>query len=304
MQKDTICGLSKEEHFASGHKACAGCGAALVPRYALKAAGKNTIVCNATGCLEVFSTAYPETAWKVPWIHVTFENAASVASGIDKALTKQGKRDKLNLLVFGGDGGTFDIGFQFLSGAIERGHKFTYICYDNEAYMNTGIQRSGSTPKYAATTTSPAGKKIHGKTEFKKPMPFIIGAHKNVYVATANIAFPQDFVAKVKKALAYDGPSYIQVYAPCPTGWKFASDMTIEISKMAFNTNIYPLFEIEDGVITLNREPSNKRPVEDFFKMQGRLKHLNDKEIRDVQKHVDKEFERIKHLSAMKITVF
>ena len=294
--------IPKDELFAKGHRACAGCGAAIMVRLALKAAGKNTIVVCATGCLEVFSTPYPQTSWKVPFIHVAFENAAAVASGIDKALEKLGKREKTNILVFGGDGGTFDIGLQALSGAAERGDNICYICYDNAAYMNTGVQRSGATPKYAATTTSPVGKAIHGKQQFKKNMPLIMAAH-NAYVATANIAYPQDFISKIKKALIKKGPSYIQVYSPCVPGWKYPSSNTIDIAKLAFSTNVYPLYEIEDGIVTINQSLSNPKPVKEYLETQGRFKHLNENEIKDIQDHINSEFEKLKKLEENKIKI-
>lgn len=294
--------IPKDELFAQGHRACAGCGAAIMARLALKAAGKNTIVVCATGCLEVFSTPYPQTSWKIPFIHVAFENAAAVASGVDKALEKLGKREKTNILVFGGDGGTFDIGLQALSGAAERGDNICYICYDNAAYMNTGVQRSGATPKYAATTTSPAGKAIHGKQQFKKNMPLIMAAH-NAYVATANVAYPQDFISKIKKALSKKGTSYIQVYSPCVPGWKYPSSNTIDIAKLAFSTNVYPLYEIEDGIVTINQSPPSPKPVKDYLKTQGRFKHLNENEIKDIQNNVDSEFEKLKKLEESKIKI-
>lgn len=284
--------IPKEELFAQGHRACAGCGVSLAARYALKAAGKNTIVVNATGCLEVFSTPYPESAWEIPWIHGAFENAASIASGVAAAIKKS--KQKTNLLVFGGDGGTFDIGFQALSGAIERGHKFCYICVDNEAYMNTGIQRSGSTEKYASTTTTPAGKVVHGKQEFKKEMPFIIAGHnENVYVATASVAFPQDFINKVKKALTHNGPSYIQIFSSCPTGWKSLGNFSVEIAKQAVLTRVVPLFEIEKGKLTLNRRIDTPNKIQDYLMHQGRFKHLNEKEIKELQDHINEKYERI-----------
>ncbi len=301
MEK-TIAGISTEEFFASGHRACAGCGVALAARHALKAAGKNTIVVTATSCLEVFSTPYPETSWKVPWIHGAFENAAAIASGIDRALKTLGKRKDTNLLVFGGDGGTFDIGLQALSGATERGDNFCYVCFDNGAYMNTGIQRSGATPKYASTTTSPAGKLVHGKTEFKKPMPFIMAAHK-AYVATANIAFPLDFINKVKKGLAFNWPTYIEVYVPCPTGWKFANSQTINIAKLAFETKVTPLYEIENGILTISRKPAKEIPVKEYLKLQGRFKHVTDDEIIDIQQYVNSEWQRLLDLEKTKARI-
>ncbi|MCX6709930.1 MAG: thiamine pyrophosphate-dependent enzyme [Candidatus Woesearchaeota archaeon] len=295
-------GLPEEEYFASGHRACAGCGAAIVLRHLLKAAGKNTIVVSATGCMEVVSSPYPETAWKVPWIHSAFENASAVASGIDAALKKAGKRDKTNILVIGGDGGTFDIGLQSLSGAAERGNKFTYICYDNEAYMNTGIQRSGSTPKYASTTTSPYGEKIHGKQQFKKDMPFILAAHSS-YSATANISEFQDFFQKVKKSFSRPGLSYIQVFSPCPTGWKYPTELGIKIAKLAFDSRVTPIYEIEGGVLKITRETPKPVPVLDYLKSQKRFE-LNEKEAAEVQEYVDSEWKRIKSLNDSKIKIF
>jgi pyruvate ferredoxin oxidoreductase beta subunit len=289
-KKKEINKIPTEELFAQGHRACAGCGPAIVARMILKAAGKNTIVVNATGCLEVASTPYPQSAWKIPWIHGAFENASAIASGVDAALKKLNK--KTNLIVIGGDGGTFDIGFQALSGAAERGHNFCYICYDNGAYMNTGIQRSGATPKYASTTTTPGGKKIHGKQQFKKNMPFIVAAH-GAYVATANIAFPQDFIEKIRKGIEFKGPAYVQIYSPCPTGWKYPGDMTIEMAKLAYQTKITPLYEIKEGVLGFTRKVASKKPVEEYLKLQGRFKHMNAKEIQDVQKFVDTEYEKL-----------
>lgn len=298
-----IAGLPEEEYLASGHTACAGCAAPLVVRTVLKTTGKDTIVCNATGCLEVFTTPHPRSAWKVPWIHSAFENAAAVASGVDAALKMNKKRDKTHIVVFGGDGSTFDIGFGAISGAFERGEKIIYVCYDNEAYMNTGIQRSGATPKYASTTTTPAGKAIPGKKEFSKPLPFILAAH-NAYVATANVAFLQDLSAKVKKAMAFDGPSYIQVYAPCPTGWKHPSEITVDIAKLAFNTNAHPLYEIENGVLKVNRKPPKFTTVEEYLSKQGRFKHMTKEHIAEVQEHITANWERLNKLSESGLQLF
>lgn len=290
----TINNLPVEEFFEKGHRGCAGCGQAIAARIAAKAGGKNAIIVNSTGCMEVFSTPYPETAWKVPWIHGAFENAAPIASGIDKALVKLKKRDKVNLLVFCGDGATFDIGFGALSGAVERGDRFCFVCFDNEAYMNTGIQRSGATPKFASTTTSPVGKKIHGKMHFKKPLPLILAAHgKHVYVANANIAFPHDFYQKVKKGLSHKGPSYIQVYVPCPTGWNFPPNLTIEVAKAALNAKVTPLYEIENGVLKFTQKPSKEIPVKEYFKLQRRFKHMKENEIEEVQKHINEQWEKL-----------
>ncbi|MBW2971885.1 pyruvate synthase subunit beta [Candidatus Woesearchaeota archaeon] len=295
--------LPERELFAPGHTGCAGCGAPIVARIILKVGGPDTIVCNNTGCMEVFTTPHPRTSWKVPWIHAAFENAAAVASGVDKAMKRLGTRDKTNLVVLGGDGSTFDIGFGALSGMLERGHKATYVCYDNEAYMNTGIQRSGATPKYANTTTTPAGRKIHGKTEFTKPLPFIVAAH-GAYTATANVAFPQDLAAKLKKSFGFNGPSYIQVFAPCPTGWHHPTDQSIEIAKLAFKTNVFPLYEIENGILKINRKPTQAVPVEEYLMRQGRFKHLSKEDIADVQKHVNDDWDRLQKLADSGLKIF
>ncbi|MBU1245952.1 MAG: pyruvate synthase subunit beta [Nanoarchaeota archaeon] len=281
---EMILGLPKEELFCSGHTSCSGCGPALAMRYALKAAGKNTVVVHATGCMEVVSSAYPLSAWKVPWIHGTFENAPAIASGIERAFKSKGK--KVNILAIGGDGATFDIGLGALSGMIERGHKVCYICYDNEAYMNTGKQRSSASPLFANTTTTPFGKKIHGKLEPKKPLPFIVAAHGVKYVATASIANPQDFYNKVKKGLAIDGPSFIHVFAPCQFGWKFPTDKTIEITGQAIKSCVAPIYEIENGILKLNKV-DNKIKIDNYLNMQGRYKHLNKEEVFQLQQFVD-----------------
>jgi len=296
-----ILGLNEEEYFMCGHRACTGCGQALGLRHTIKAAGKNTIIAMATGCGEVFSTPYPYTAWKVPWIHVAFENVAAVASGIDAALRKLGKKN-INILAIAGDGGTYDIGFQALSGMVERGHKVCFVCMQNGGYQNTGNQRSGSTNKYEDTTTSPYGKKIHGKMEWPKPMPFIITAHNNkVYVATASVAFPQDLAKKVQKGLAHNGPSYIEVDVPCPLGWRHNSSMSIEVAKKAFETNFFPLFEIEDGMLKFSKKPSEPKPVEEYLKLQGRFKNMTKEEIADVQKYVDERWEKLNKMEEGKI---
>ncbi|MBU4502131.1 MAG: pyruvate synthase subunit beta [Nanoarchaeota archaeon] len=282
--------MSEEELFSQGHSACAGCGSALAIRYALKAAGKDTIVVQSTGCMEVISTATPLSAWQVPYIHTAFECGPADASGIDRALKKLGRRKNVNILVFAGDGGTFDIGLQSLSGMIERGHKVCYVCNDNEAYMNTGIQRSGSTPKYAYTTTTPFGKKIHAKQEYKKPLPFILAAHRMPYVATASVAYPQDFVKKVKKALSQDGPSYVQIFSPCVPGWKYDPSQTIAIAKIAVETGVTPLYEIEHGKFILTKKFDKFNPVKEYYKTQGRFKGMDEKELTEMQKHVDNEW--------------
>ena len=285
--------FSRDEFLASGHRGCAGCGAAIVVRQALKATGKDTIVANATGCLEVMTTPYPETAWKVPWIHVAFENAAAVASGMEaavKALKRKRnkfKDKKINVLAFGGDGGTADIGFQALSGAMERGHNMLYIMYDNEAYMNTGIQRSSSTPLLASTTTSPAGSVIRGEDRPKKDMPMIMAAHGVPYVATACLSYPEDFMKKVKKACEIDGPAFIHVFQPCTTGWRYEPKDTVKIGRLAVETGLFPLYEIENGEFRITYRPARKKPLKEYIKMQKRYRHLTEEDIEILQKNID-----------------
>jgi pyruvate ferredoxin oxidoreductase beta subunit len=282
------------ELFDSGHRACGGCGEALAARLVMKGAGKDTIVVAATGCMEVFSTPYPETAWKVPWIHSLFENASAVASGIEAALKKQGRTEKV--VVMAGDGATFDIGMLCISGAFERGHDFAYICYDNEAYMNTGIQRSGATPYDASTTTSPAGSCSSGNRRPKKDMPQIIAAHGAPYVATASIAYPADLIQKVEKAINTKGPTYVQVHVPCCTGWGFEGDQTIAIAKLAIETGLWVNYEMVDGKVTKVKKVM-KKPVEEYLKTQKRFRHLfkpkrQDTEIAVIQAIADKNFEK------------
>jgi pyruvate ferredoxin oxidoreductase beta subunit len=257
-----------------GHRGCAGCGDALAGKFMLDALGEDVIVVSPTGCLEVFTTPYPESAWGVPWVHSLFENAAAVASGVEAALKSLGRKNNTKIVAIGGDGATLDIGLQAISGAFERGHDFTYICVDNEAYMNTGIQRSGATPLYANTTTSPAGKISSGNPLYKKNMPAIIAAHGSPYVATASISYAPDLKKKVKKAAEIKGPTYVHVHAPCPTGWKMDSSKTIEVGKLAVETALWPLYEMENGEITSVRKIKNRKPVEEYLKVQGRFKHL------------------------------
>jgi pyruvate ferredoxin oxidoreductase beta subunit len=281
----TIMGINEEEYFASGHRACAGCGEALALRHILKAAGRKTIVAQATGCMEVVSSPYPQTAWEIPWVHCAFENAAAVASGIRAALNMKGDKET-NVLAIGGDGASFDIGFGALSGALERGHKFLYVCTDTEAYSNTGIQRSGATFPYANTTTSPAGSVIHGKQQPKKPLAFIVASHGIEYVATASVANLIDLKNKVEKALKVNGPSFLHVYCPCIPGWKIDSSMTIEVAKKAIETWASPVYEIEQGVLKLTQKPE-KRPIEEYLMMQGRFKHITPDITEKIQKYVD-----------------
>jgi len=295
-----------EEEFAvSGHRACQGCAEILALRLALKVFGKDTILCMATGCMEIISTPLPTTSWKLPWIHVAFENAASVASGIEagvRILMDKGKipRKDIHVVAIAGDGGTSDIGLQALSGAMERGHKFTYICVDNEAYMNTGIQRSSSTPYGAMTTTSPVGKKSMGQSTWKKNMPEIIAAHNVPYVATACPSYPFDLFAKVKKARMTQGPSYLHVLSVCPTGWRIPSSEAIEYGKLAVRTGMFPLYEIEDGRCRVTYSPEPLRPVKDYLKGQGRYRHLTEETISVIQERITSEWELLKYQCTIK----
>lgn len=290
----------EEERFTGGHRLCAGCGAGIVARQVMMAAQGPVIVTNATGCLEVSTTLYPYTSWRTPWLHSAFENAAASASGLEAAylaLKKQGKIDKeIRFIAFGGDGGTYDIGIQALSGALERGHKFLYICYDNQAYMNTGIQRSGATPMGANTTTAPAGKVSPGKLQRRKDLTAIVAAHHPAYAAQAAPHAFMDLIRKVEKALAADGPSFINVLAPCHRGWRHAPEQTVEVTRIAAETCFWPLFEIENGKWKLNFKPKNKRPIEDFLKFQGRFDHLfkgagHPELVAQIQAEIDRSWE-------------
>ena len=268
---------------APGHRACAGCGEMLAIRMVLDALGKNTVFCHATGCMEVVTTPYPESAWGIPWIHVTFENAAAVASGVSRAFKKLGK--KAHVVAIGGDGGMMDIGFQCISGAFERKEDIIVITTDNEAYMNTGIQRSSGTPYLAWTTTSPGGKK-----EDKKDMVAIAVAHGVPYAATATIAFPEDLKAKIKKA-AENTPSYVHILTPCVPGWRIDSSMTVEVSRLAVETGVFPLYEVVDGKYRLTYKPKELKPVREYLRLQGRFKHLSESQIEEIQKKVSETWE-------------
>jgi len=285
-----------KELFTSGHRGCAGCGEMTAVRQVLMVAGPNTIVANATGCLEVASTGYPETAWAIPWIHVAFENAAAVASGVEAALKKLGKKEGVNVLAFAGDGGTFDIGLQALSGMLERGHDVKFFTFDNEAYMNTGIQRCSSTPYGASTTTSPAGRVSIGESRPKKPIAAIAAAHEVPYVATATIAYFQDLQKKVKKALETKGPTFMHIFAPCPTGWRHSSNNAVQISRLAVETGVFILWEAEGGLenLKITYKPKKRKPVEEYLKMQGRFRHILKKPelVAEIQKMVDEKCEK------------
>ena len=302
-KKITAKNIPEFEPIASGHRACQGCGEILALRLAMKAAGENTIVINATGCMEVVTTPYPETAWRLPWIHVAFENAAAVGSGVEaarKAMVRKGRlsNDETKIVITGGDGGTSDIGFQALSGALERGHDFVYLCLDNEAYMNTGIQRSSATPWGAWSTTSPNGALSFGKAVMKKDLTSIVAAHNIPYVATASPAYHLDLMNKVRKALAMPGPAFIHIFSPCPTGWKMPPHDCIKIAKLAVQTMVYPLYEVIDGKHVLSRKPKKPTPVSEYLKIQGRFRHLTDDDIKEIQNQVDKKYADLEWLAS------
>lgn len=288
-----------EEYINSGHRACQGCAEVLAVRHVLKAIGPDAVMAMATGCMEIISSPYPFTSWNIPWIHVAFENAAAVASGVEsglKALRRKGRipdRD-LTVIAMGGDGGTSDIGLQALSGMLERGQKVIYVCVDNEAYMNTGIQRSSSTPFGASTTTSPAGK-VHpaGQMTWKKDMTAIAAAHGIPYAATACPSFHTDLMAKVQKAKSAPGPAYIHILSVCPTGWRIPPNKAIEYGKLAVDSGVFPLYEVENGVWKLSRKLKQLKPVADYFKGQGRYRHLDEKLTAFIQERVNQRWEKL-----------
>ena len=256
----------------AGHRACLGCGQALAARLVTESAGPDVMISNATGCLEVFTTPWPESAWRLPWMHSLFENAGAVASGMEAAMKAQGKPTKI--IAMGGDGSTFDIGFQALSGMLERDHNVLYVCYDNEAYMNTGIQRSSSTPHAAVTTTSPVGKERMGKRHLKKDIITIIAAHHVAYAATASVAYPSDLRKKVRRAMAIQGATFLQIHAPCPLGWGYNDALSIEVARLAVQTGLFPLIELERGELTGAMPLRHPTPVSAYLKMQQRFSHL------------------------------
>jgi pyruvate ferredoxin oxidoreductase beta subunit len=293
--------IPKEEFAVSGHRACTGCAEILAVRLALKGFGRDTIMAMATGCMEIVSTPLPTTDWTLPWIHVGFENAAAAASGVETALRILRKKGKIpdkdvHVVAIAGDGGTADIGMQALSGALERYHKFTYICLDNEAYMNTGIQRSSSTPFGAMTTTSPPGKNSIGQSTWKKDMPKIAVAHNIPYVATACPSYPFDLLEKVRKAKMVNGPSYLHILSVCPTGWRTATDLSIRFGRLAVQSGVFPLYEVENGKYRLTYNPEPLRPVTEYLKGQGRFRHLTPDTISIIQKRITEEWNALKAL--------
>jgi len=299
---------SKPKTLMSGIRTCAGCGIPQIVRTVLAATEDPVVVACATGCLEVTSTIYPYSAWNVPFMHNTFENASATLSGVErahKALVKQGKAKKdIKFIAFGGDGGSYDIGLQSMSGAFERRHNFVYVCYDNEAYMNTGVQRSSATPYGANTTTEPEGKVHHGKELFRKNLTKIAAAHDLAYVAQASVHNWIDLFNKAKKAFEAEGPAFLNVLQPCTLGWKFDPSLTIEISKLAVESKFWPLYEVIDGEYKLSYNPKKPISVEEYMKPQGRFKHLFKDENRHIidkiQAHTDAEWEKLLKLCGEK----
>ncbi len=298
----TIWDIPREELFAPGHRMCQGCGAAILMRHITKALGKDAIIVEATGCVEVTTTVYPQTAWKHPWLHIAFENAAAGASGVEaaiKALKRKGvipKDKKVKVVAIGGDGGTFDIGLQALSGMLERRHNVLYIVYDNEAYMNTGIQRSGATPYKAWTTTTPVGKVWRGEWRPKKDIMGIVLAHRVPYAATVNPAYITDLYMKVRKAVEIEGPTFIHAFSPCTPGWRIDPALTVTVSRLAVQTGVWINYEVENGEFRVTTPVPKRKPVKEYLRLQGRFRHLTEEEIAEIQRMVDEEVERINKL--------
>ena len=296
--------LAKPERFSGGHRMCAGCGAGVAVRGVLRAlnAEDKAVVGCATGCLQVSGFLYPYTAWQDSYIHSAFENVGATISGAEacyKAQKRKGLvKETYKFIAFGGDGGTYDIGFQSLSGAMERGHDIVYVCYDNEAYMNTGIQRSSATPEFADTSTAPAGSMIPGKQHSKKDLTEVIVAHNIPYVAqTTFVSNFKDLHEKAHKALYTHGPAFLNILAPCPRGWRYPSEELMNICKLAVETCLWPLYEVIDGKWMLSYEPKKKLPIEDYLRAQGRFSHMfnkgNESTIEKLQKTVDNKWEKL-----------
>jgi len=296
--------MNKPERFTGGHRMCAGCGAPVAVRGVLRAldTDQRAVIGCATGCLEVSSFLYPYTAWKDSFIHSAFENAGATVSGAEaayQALKRKGKiKEDFRFIAFGGDGGTYDIGFQSLSGAMERGHDMVYVCYDNGAYMNTGVQRSSATPWNADTTTSPVGEKSTGKQQYQKDLTAVMAAHHIPYVGQSILTTNfKDLQEKAEKAIQKKGPAFLNVMAPCPRGWRYETADLMDICQLAVDTCFWPLYEVEDGVWKLTYRPKKKRPLVDFLKPQGRFKHLFKEEnahlLVSMQQEVDHRWNRL-----------
>ncbi len=289
------------EVLTGGHRLCAGCGASVVFRQIMSVAPNPVVVSCATGCLEVATTIYPYTAWKSSFIHSAFENSAATISGVEAAyqsLRRQGKLDdEMTMIAIGGDGGTYDIGLQALSGAMERRHNILYVCYNNEGYMNTGIQRSSATPRGAATTTSPAGSVVPGKPVMRKDLTGIIAAHNVAYAAQASPHNWRDLARKAARAMEVDGPAFLNVMAPCPRGWRFPMEDTIDMCRLAADTCSWPLYEVDEGEWKVNYKPKEKKPLVDFLKPQGRFRHLfrpgREHILEEMQAEIDQHWAKI-----------
>ena len=302
--------VNKPQKLAPGHRSCAGCGFPPIVRTVLASTDSPIVASCATGCLEVTTTIYPFSSWRIPFIHSAFENSAATISGVEaayNALKRKGRipKDKeIKFIAMGGDGGTFDIGLQSLSGALERGHDFVYLLYDNEAYMNTGIQRSSATPFGASTTTAPAGKVHQGKEEWRKDMAKICVAHNIPYVAQASVHNPIDLSMKAEKAFKTKGPAVLIVFQPCTLGWKYPNEMTMDIAKLAVDSKFWPLYEVENGKYKLNYKPSKDVPITDYLKPQGRYKHLfkpgNEELLVKIQDRVNSEWDKLVKLCEQK----
>lgn len=282
-----------KEQIHPGHLACPGCGAVIAMRFVLKGLGDKAIMAIPACCWSIIAGPFPFTALKVPVLHTAFETGGAVASGIRAALDAKGDTDT-QVVTWAGDGGTFDIGLQSLSGAAERNENILYVCYDNEAYMNTGVQSSGATPMGAWTTTTPVEAP---KTTRKKDIMQIMAAHRIPYAATASIAYPEDLVRKIQKAAGITGTRFIHIYAPCPTGWKVPSEISVRLARLVVQTRIFPLYEVENGIrYTLNEEPVGYL-IDEYYKLQGRFKHLGREELDGIQEQVDQQWERLKALA-------
>lgn len=299
----------RTEGLASGHRACAGCPFPSIVRMVLGSSDYPVVVANATGCMEVVTTIFPYTAWPVPWIHSAFENVAATISGMESAFKVFQKKGiipfdkRINFVAFGGDGGTYDIGLQALSGALERGHDFLYVLYDNQAYMNTGIQRSSATPFGAHTTTSPAGKAIPGKMQHRKDITEIVAAHGIPYVAQASPSHWGDFIRKLRRAFEIKGPKFIAVISPCVPGWGYDESESIELAKLAVETCFWPLYEVDHGIYKVNYKPKQKLPVKVWLEKQERFKHLlgRDELVEEIQKKVDEKWNKLLWLDGKKV---
>ncbi len=315
MSSKPIKDLTKvPERLTSGHRLCAGCAESIIARQVLMSTDKPVVATSATGCFEVSTTIFPYSSWNVPWIHTAFANGAATGAGLEAAyqgLRRKGKiKEEMRFVAFGGDGGTYDIGFQALSGMLERGQQLMYVCFNNEAYMNTGIQRSGATGFGASTTTSPAGTVQQGKTEYPKDLTMIVAAHDIPYAAQVSPHNWRDLISKCEKGFECGGPAFINAVSPCPRGWRFASEDTILMAKLSVETCVWPLYECENGEYRLTAESKRiadgvqeKKPITEWFKAQGRYKHMlkpeNAELLEKVQAEIDRKWERLIKLSKL-----